>query len=175
MSTQAATAERAARHMVATLLHTGTVQEALREARRQGIKGQLVVHVLAYADELATMIIDALCRHGLASRQVVSQDKAYQQEAGMPGCLLVVTDAARSCELITAVLPEACEFDVRQSIQDARTLGRIMLLVLTAGRVMGVMAEEGCGCAQCLAGGAAGGPGERERQRRAQRARRHSR
>ena len=167
MSTQSTMAARAAYRITQDLLGMGAVQDALDEARQQGLEGQLVVHVLSYADSLALAIIDRLQQEGAVRPEMVSADKAYQQAHAMPGCLLVVLEAAASQQLVAALLPDGCRSDVIGSMQAAKKLGWLMLVVVIAGRVLGVLAEPG--------GGMSTGAAERERQRRADRSRRLSR
>lgn len=173
MSAEAATAQRVAERLARRLLDTGSVSHAMQEARQQGLRGQLVVHVLSYADQLACEILEALSEGGAVSSQVVSADKAYQQAHAMAGCLLLVLEAADSEQLVSAVLPDACRPDVIRSIQAAKQMGCPMLVVVAAGRVIGVLAEPGEPAAQGIQ--ASDQAAERERQRRATRTRRLSR
>ena len=172
MSADAATAARVASRMVQQLLDMGAVEHAIQEGRQRGLRGQLVVHVLSYADELACVIIDALREGGGVSGEVLSADKAYQQAYAMPGCLLLVIEAPASRDLVTALLPEACRSDVANSITMAEQLHRILLVVVAAGRVVAVMADAACTCAECQASRMSMGAAQRERQRRADRSRR---
>jgi hypothetical protein len=172
MSTQAATAQRVAERMARDLLDMGAVHHALAEARRQGLEGHLVVHVLSYADSLALAIIDQLRQEGAVSTEVLSADKAHQQTHAMPGCLLMVLEAAVSQEVVAALLPDGCRADVINSITTAKRMGWLMLVVVAAGRVLGVLLEPG---APAKGSQMSKGAAERERQRRADRSRRLSR
>jgi hypothetical protein len=172
MSTQAATAQRVAERMARDLLDMGAVEHALDDARQQGLEGQLVVHVLSYADSLALAIIDQLREEGAVSPEVLSADKAHQQTHAMPGCLLVVLEARASQDLVAALLPDGCRSDVIGSIRAAKQMGWLMLVVVAAGRVLGVLAHPGAAAAQ--GSGMSTGAAERERQRRADRSRRLS-
>jgi len=167
MTHQASTAALAAERITQDLLAMGAVHHALSQARLQGMQGQLVLHVLSYADPLALAIIDRLQEEGAVAPEVVSADKAEQQAQAMPGCLLMVLEAPASEALVAELLPAACRADVISSTRMARQLGRIMLVVVAAGRVVGVLAEPSRGMSM--------GAAERERQRRADRRRRAGR
>lgn len=160
--------------MVAEALDAGAIREAVHEARARGLGGQLVVHLLAYADTLGSMMVDVLRGGGMVAPQLLAEDQAYQQTHGLSGFLVVATDARDSADVIAGLSVGGDEAAVLGTYQAADAAGLVPVIVVAAGRIVGVMTDQACGCAACRRGRVPSA-GDAERARRADRRRRAGR